>query len=105
MRRGEGSLRQADHMRRVDLEMVEHVEGIGDGEFLAVHLGPFGYVRAGIAAEGIGDATVLAAEEAHLRLPAPPIAAVFVDEQDGCAAARLLVIELHAVGSGRMHVY
>ena len=102
MRRREGALRQADDMRLGDLEVVEHVPGVVDGVLLAVHRGALRHVGAGIAAERVGDAAVAAREEAHLRLPAPPVAAVFVDEQDRRAAAGFLVIELHAVGCRRM---
>ena len=41
-RRRERALRQADDMRLGDPEMVEHVQRIGDGERLAVHLSPIG---------------------------------------------------------------
>src|SRR5207253_6049937 len=52
--------------------------------------------------ERVGDAAVLAGEEAHLRFPASPVAAVLVHEQDRRAGAGLFVVELHAVGHGRV---
>jgi hypothetical protein len=39
-------------------------------------------------------------EEAHLRLPGAPVAAILVDEQNRRAAACLFVVEFHAVGCG-----
>ena len=102
MRRGEGALRQADDVRLGDLQMVEHVPGVVDRVALAVHRAALRHVGAWIAAERVGDAAVPAGEEADLRLPAPPVAAIFMDEQDRRAAARLLVIELYAIGCGRV---
>ena len=72
-------------------------ERLVDGMVLAVHARVRRNVGAGIAAERVGDAAVPAREEAHLRLPAPPVAAVFVDEQDRRAAARLFVIKIYAI--------
>src|SRR3989454_12777628 len=47
-----------------------------------------------------GDATEVAREKAHLRLPAAIVAGEFMDEQQRHAAARCLVIELDAVLGG-----
>src|SRR5215207_8308523 len=102
MRRGEGALRQADDVRLVDLEVIEHVPGVVDRMLLAVHRFDGRDVGAGIAAEGIGDAAVAAREEPHLRLPATPVAAVFMDKQDRRALAGLFIVELHTVGRRRM---
>ena len=106
MRGGESALRQADDMGLGDTEVVQHVPGIVDRRLLAV-LGAIGrHVRAGIAAEGVGDAAMPPGEEAHLRFPAPPVATVLVDEQDRRAAAGFLEVELHAVRRrGMRHLY
>ena len=62
-----------------------------------------GAVGRRIAARAPGDAAPAAPEMAHLVVPAAVVAAELVDEQDGRAAAGLLVVDARAVRLGMGH--
>jgi hypothetical protein len=94
---GVAAHRQADDVRLVDLEMIEHRDRVVAEIFIAVDVRGSRHVRRRIAARGIDDAAMLAREMPHLRLPAAVVAGEFVHEQNRRAAAGFLVIEAHAV--------
>ena len=100
MQRGVGAHRVADHVRLVDAERVHHGDHVVAGDVLRVAGGIGGHVGGRIAALAVGDAAVLAAEVAHLRLPAAVVAGVFVHEHDRRSGADLLDVELGAVRCG-----
>jgi hypothetical protein len=92
--------REPDDVGLVDPEPVEHGNGIGGGQRLRIGVDARGHIRRRIAARGIGDAAMAAAEIANLRFPARVVAAEFMDEEDRRACTGLFHIELHAVAGG-----
>src|SRR5262249_38860839 len=60
------------------------------------------HVRGRIAALTIGDAAVMAAKVAHLRLPTAVVASIFMHENDRRPRADRLDIKLHAVRCGNL---
>src|SRR5262249_39803269 len=61
------------------------------------------HVRGRIAASVVGDAVIGTREETHLRLPFAVVGAVFMDEDDRMAGARLLDEELYAARLDEAH--
>src|SRR5450755_3728119 len=92
--------RQADDVRSVDLEMIEHGDGVAHHVQVAVGVARGRHVGRRITAKGISDAAVALAEFAQLRLPAAVIAGEFVHEQNRRALPYFFVIEPHVVGCG-----
>src|SRR6266446_6522360 len=101
MHGAEAAHRKPHYMRLVDVQRVEHGNGIVGSDGLRMGVDAVRHVRRRIAACGIGDASVTAAEKAQLRLPACVIAAEFMNEKDRRALARLLHMELHAILGGK----
>jgi hypothetical protein len=87
----------ANDVRLVDLQCVHQRDDVRAGEVLAVARGVVGDVRRWIAALTIGDASIGAAEPAHLRLPGAVIAGKFVNKDYRRPGARLFVVQVHAI--------
>src|SRR5438034_5815062 len=92
--------RQPDDMRAVELQMIQHRDDVVARVGLGIARRILRHVGGRKAARIEGDATEVAREKAHLRLPAAIVAGEFMDEQQRHAAARCLVIELDAVLGG-----
>ena len=97
MQRGEAAHRQADDVRLVDLERVEHRADVVACALLRIALAVLGHVGWRIAARVIGDAAIALAEIPHLQFVRAPVAGEFVDEDDRDAAADFLVKQLNPV--------
>src|ERR1700758_2163050 len=83
-----------------DVQAIEHSDRIVRRNRLRIGLDTLRYVRRRIAARGVGDAAMAAAEKAQLRLPARMVAAELMDEEDRRALAGFFRMELHAVLGG-----
>ena len=94
--------RQADDVRLVDLQAVEHAADVVAGARLGIAGRVLRHLGGRPASRIEGDATVAPREIAHLRLPAAIVACELVHEDDRRAAAGLLVIELDAVVGGKV---
>ena len=93
---------QADDVRLVDLQGIEHGADVVAGARLRIALDLGGHVGGRIAARIVGDGAVAPAEMAKLRLPGADVAGEFVHEYDRNPGADLLVEQLHAVVGGEM---
>ena len=82
MQRGVGAHGVADDMGLVDLERVHQRDDVVAEDVLAVARAVFRHVGGRIAALAEGDAAVGARKVPHLRLPAAPVAGIFVHEDD-----------------------
>ena len=102
VQRREPAHRDADHVRLVDPESVEHGADVVAGARLRIVRDLGGNVGGRIAARVVGDASVAPREMAHLRLVAAMVAGELVDEDDRQALAGLFVVELHAIVSGHV---
>src|SRR5581483_6986675 len=100
VQRRKSAHRDADDMRLVDPEPVEHGADIVAGARLGVLRDVLGNVGGRVAARVVGDASVASAEVADLRLVTAMVAGKLVDEDDRHPLAGLLVVELHAVVGG-----
>ncbi len=89
--------RDADDMRLVDLERVEHGADVVPGAVLRIARRVLRHVRGRIAARVVGDAAIAPPEIAHLAFVAAIVVGEFVDEDDRRPRPGLLVIEAHAV--------
>ena len=94
--------RQADEMRGIDLEVIEHRHRVAHDVVVAVDIRVCRHIGRRVAARRIGDAAVALAELAHLRLPAAVVGGEFVHEQNGRALPDLLVIKPHFIGGDRV---
>ena len=93
---------EPDHVRLVDLQVIEDCDDVVARSGLRVFLDVVGNVRRRIAAGVVRDAAVAPREVPQLRLPAPVVAGELVHEDHRVAAAGLLVVELHTVARGRV---
>ena len=93
---------QADDVRLVDLQGIEHGADVVAGTRLGIALDLGGHVGGRIAARIVGDGAVTPAEMAKLRLPGSDVAGEFVHEYDRNPSADLLVEQLHAVVGDEM---
>jgi hypothetical protein len=84
---------------RVDLQRVHQRDDVGASEVLAIARGVIGNVRRRIATLTVGDAAMIAAEPAHLRLPGAIIAGKFMDKDDRRPGASFFVIQVHTIAS------
>ena len=82
MQRGRSPHRMADDVRSVDAERVHHRDDVIAEMILAVFAGIVGDIGRRIAALAVGDAAMRAREMPHLRLPAAPVAGIFMHEDD-----------------------
>ena len=97
MKRGEAAHGEPDHMGLLDAEMLEYRGDVVGGARLRVARHFRRNVGRGIAARVVGYCAIAVREKAHLGLPAAMVARILVHEDDGGAAPRLLVIQLHAI--------
>src|SRR5438477_1836866 len=98
----EAAHREANNMRPVDLECIEHGADVVACAILRILLAILWNVRRRIAACVHGDAAIVAPEVANLLLPRAIVSGELMDEDDRNARASLLVIELHAIVGGQM---
>jgi hypothetical protein len=87
-------------MRLVDRERIHDRNHVVARDVLTIVVWIGRNVGRGIAALAVSHAAMLAAEIAHLRLPAAIVAGVFMDEDDRRPAADLLDVELGPVCCG-----
>src|SRR5438270_208947 len=92
MQRGEGAHREADDMRPLDLQTIEHAADVVARTLLGIAVPVFRHFGGRIAPRVVPDAAIQACEVAHLRLPAAQVAAEFMHEDERGAGARLLVM-------------
>ena len=97
MKRGETAHRQADDMRLVDLQRIEHRADVVARAILRIFFLIFRDIGWWIAARVEGDAAVILREVADLLLPRAQVAGKFVHEDNRDPFAGLFVIELHSV--------
>src|SRR5262249_6516855 len=102
MQRREAAHREADDMRLVDLERIEHCADVVACALLRIFFLVFWDIWRRIAARVEGDAAVMLPEMADLLLPGAAIAGKFMDEDDRNAFAGFLVIELHSIVGRQM---
>ncbi len=102
MQRGVASHGDADDMRLVEAERVEHGADIVARARLRIALQPRRHVRGRVSPRVVGDGAVAPREIAQLRLVAAVIAGEFMDADDCGAGARLFVVEPDAVVGGEM---
>ena len=97
MQRRKPAHRDADDMRLVDPERVEHGADVVAGAVLRVARRLFGHVRGRVAAGVVGDAAVAPPEIAHLPFIAAVIVGEFMDKDDRRPRPGLLVIKPHTI--------
>ena len=85
MQPGEAAHGDADDVGFIDAESIQHRDGIVHGVLLRVRAGIGRHLRREVAPGRVGDAAMTSGEPPHLGLPAPVIAGVLVNEQDGVA--------------------
>ncbi len=102
MQGGEPAHRDADDMRLVDLERVEHGADVVPGAVLRIARRVFRHVRGRVAAGVVGDAAIAPPEIAQLAFVAAIVVGEFVNEDDRRPRPGLLVIEAHAVIGGQV---
>src|ERR1700751_6132639 len=90
----------ADDVRFLKPQSVQNGERICNCHVLAVACGVFRDVGWWISALTERDASMRSREMAHLRLPGPVVAGIFVDEDDGAPGPHFFVIQLCATGGG-----
>src|ERR1035437_7654642 len=95
----EAAHRQADDMRLVDFECVEHRTDVVTRPLLRVTLSVIGHVGWWITPRVVGDAAVPLAEIAHLRLIGTQVTGEFVHPNDRNSAAYLFIVELDSIVS------
>src|ERR1700722_6455946 len=101
MQRREPAHGKAENMRLRNRKMINHPQNVVGRAALAIGRRILRYVRWRIAARGIGDGPVALPEMLKLLFPAAMIAGEFMDEDDRRAASGFLVVQPHAVISGR----
>src|ERR1700722_11619160 len=102
MQNREAAHRDADNMRLVDFECVEHAANVVARPLLRVALDIRGNIRRRVAARIVEDAAVALREIPHLRLEAAEVASEFMHEHNRRAGAGFLVIKSDAVVGGRL---
>ena len=100
MQHGKAAHGDTDHVRAVDLEMVEHREDVIARMILGVARGIVRDVGGRKPARRKGDAAEVAREEAQLRLPAAVVAGELVDEDERMAASRFVKKKAGAILRG-----
>src|SRR5262249_11383259 len=102
MQRRKAAHRQADDMRLVDAEAVEHRKDVVAGAVLRIALRLRRHVGGRVTAGVVGNAAVAPAEMAQLRLPRAVVAGELMYEHDRRTRTDLLVKEFHAIVGGKV---
>ena len=97
MQRGKAAHRQADEVRGLDRQGVEHGADVVAGAVLRIALHVVGHVGGRIAARVVGNAAVTPAEMPHLQFPRTMVAGEFMHEDDRDARADLFIEKLRAI--------
>ncbi len=97
MQAGEAAHGEADDVRLVDLERIEHGADVVARPVLRIEFDLARHVRGRIAAGIVRDAPIGAAELAELRLPGAHVAGKFVHEDDRRARPGLLIVQLDLI--------
>src|SRR5204863_7995807 len=93
MQRRKPAHRQADDMGALELQVIEQRDRVVARMLLRIAAAVLRHLGRRKAARVVGDAAEVAGKEAKLGLPAPVVAGELVDENDGRAVARLLVVQ------------
>src|SRR5215471_6393647 len=93
LQRGIAPHGQADEVRAVDLQVIEHGDRVSHDVHVGVSRWVARHVGRSVAARRVGDAAIAPAELAQLRFPAAMVAGELVYEQNRRALTDLLVIE------------
>src|SRR3954452_15771640 len=101
MQNGEAAHGQAYQMSPGQAGAVHDVENVIRRARLRVGRYVLGDFRRWKSARSEGQTLVTPREEAHLRLPAPVVAAELMDEDDWRAGSSRLIMQLHAIGCCR----
>jgi hypothetical protein len=94
---GIGAHGETNDVCACDLQSVEHGNGVGGGDVVAIGGRVVGNVGGRIAARRHDDTAVGPGKMRYLRRPAAVVAGELVEEQDRMAGAPLLDVELRAV--------
>ena len=98
LQRRVGAHAQADDVRLLDAQRVEHRADVVGGMLVAVELIAFRHVGRRVAARVEPDAAVFARKPAHLLLPLAQVCAELVHEDDRVTGAGFLVPQARAAG-------
>src|SRR6202030_2146284 len=102
VKRGKSPHREPYEMGLVDLEVIQHVNGVFDRAPLRIFLYQIRNLGGRISPRIVCDAAVTATKIPHLKLPGAIVSGKFVDEQDCSPGAAVLVIKLNAITCGQV---